>query len=201
MGEVNFPGRQEEEFFLGEFTELDAVQGSTGDAWKAKVSLNELLVEFKLDTGADVTVISPSLYHSLQPTPSLRRTTRLLMGPCKPNLCWLGTFMAELQVQGKVSKEQVYVIEDLERPLLSRKPAELLKRISRFDSLRSDDYKSKVPQVVRRTRCHERQLLYHTQRRCQTFPSVSSKRSTLPLVTENQRRVGRDVGDRCHIQS
>ena len=56
--EVNFPGRQEEEFFLGEITKLDAVQGSTGDAWKAKVSLNELLVEFKLDTGTDVTVFS-----------------------------------------------------------------------------------------------------------------------------------------------
>ena len=109
--------------------------------------------------------------------------------------------MAELQVEAKVAKEQVHVIEDLERPLLDRKPAELLKRISRFDSLSSDDFKSKVPQVVRRTRCHEGQLLHHTQRSCQTFPSVSSKRSTLPLVTENQRGVGRDVGDRCHIQS
>ena len=62
----NFPGRQEEEeFFLGELTELYAVQGSTGDSWKAKVSLNGLIAEFKLDTSADVTVIPPSLYHSL----------------------------------------------------------------------------------------------------------------------------------------
>ena len=52
--------------------------------------------------------------------------------------------MAELQVQDKVAKEQVYVIEDLERPLLGRKPAELLKLISRLDSLSSDDYKSKI---------------------------------------------------------
>ena len=63
VGEVNFPGRrvEEEEFFLGELTELYAVQGSTGDSWKAKVSLNGLLAEFKLDTGADATVIPPSL--------------------------------------------------------------------------------------------------------------------------------------------
>ena len=52
--------------------------------------------------------------------------------------------MAELQVQDKVAKEQVYVIEDLKRPLLARKPAELLKLISRLESLSSDDYKSKV---------------------------------------------------------
>lgn len=50
--------------------------------------------------------------------------------------------MAELQV--KVAKEQVYVIKDLERSLLQRKPAELLELISRLDSLSSDDYKSKV---------------------------------------------------------
>ena len=47
-------------------------------------------------------------------------------------------------MQNRVSKEQVYVIEDLERPLLGRKPAELLKLINRLDSLSSDDYKSKV---------------------------------------------------------
>jgi len=38
----------------------------------------------------------------------------------------------------------VRVTEDLERPLLGRKRTELLKLISRLDSLISDDYKSKV---------------------------------------------------------
>ena len=47
-------------------------------------------------------------------------------------------------MQVKDAKEQVYVIEDLGRPLLGRKPAELLKLISRLDSLSSDDYKSKI---------------------------------------------------------
>ena len=36
------------------------------------------------------------------------------MGPCKQKLSCLGTFMAELQMQEKVAKEQVYVKEDLE---------------------------------------------------------------------------------------
>ena len=72
--EVNFPGRQEEKgFFLGELTELDAVQESTGEV-----------------------------------------------------------------------KEQVYVTEYLQRPLLGRKPAELLKLISRLDSLSSNHYRIKV---------------------------------------------------------
>ena len=133
VGEVNFPGRQEQdEFFLGELTELSAVRGSTGDSWKVKVSLNGMLAEFKVDTGADVTVIPPSLYHSLPPALSLSRTTRLLMGPCKQKLNCLGTFIADSQVHDKIAKEQVYVIEDLERPLLGRQPAELLTLITRL---------------------------------------------------------------------
>ena len=108
VGEVNFPGRQEEgEFFLGELTELSAAQRSTKDSWKAKVSLNGLQAEFKLDTGADVTVIPPSLYHSLQPVPSLSRTTRLLVGPCQQKLSCLGTLIAELRVQDRIAKERV----------------------------------------------------------------------------------------------
>ena len=67
----------EEEFFLGELTEVSAPQRSTEDSWKAKVSLNGLLAEFKLDTAADVTVIPPSMYHSLHQAPLLSRTTRL----------------------------------------------------------------------------------------------------------------------------
>ena len=47
-------------------------------------------------------------------------------------------------MQDKVAKEQVHVIEDLKRPLLRRKPAELLKLISRLDSLSSDDYRGEV---------------------------------------------------------
>ena len=44
----------------------------------------------------------------------------------------------------KIAKEQVYVIEDLERAFQGRKPAELLTPITRLDTLSSDDYKSKV---------------------------------------------------------
>ena len=75
-------------------------------------------MDFKLDTGADVTVIPPSLYQSLKPTPLLSKTTKLLTGPCKQKLNCLGTFTAELQVQDNVTTEQVYVIPDLKRELL-----------------------------------------------------------------------------------
>ena len=79
--------------------------------WKAKVKLNGQPAEFKVDTGADVTVIPPNVYYSLKSTPSLNKATKEPMGPWKQKLGCLGTFTAELQVQDKCAREQVYVIE------------------------------------------------------------------------------------------
>jgi len=111
-----------------------------------ELKLNGRKVDFKLDAGADVTVIPPSLYQSLKPTPLLSKTTKLLMGPVKQKLNCLGTFTAELQVQDNVTTEQVYVIPDLERELLGRAIAERLKLVSRLDSLSTDKYKGKQNQ-------------------------------------------------------
>jgi len=70
VGEANLTGRRyEEELFVLDLTELSAVQGST----QYPVSINGLLAESHLDTGADVTVIPPSLFHSLTPAPSARK--------------------------------------------------------------------------------------------------------------------------------
>ena len=116
---------------------MATVQGHAQCSWKAKVVMNGLSTEFKVDTGADVTMGRPTLYYGLRSTPVLNKATRLLMGPCKQKLNYLGTFIVELQVKDTIAKEQVYVIKDLERPLLGKEPAEHLKLVSRLDSLTS----------------------------------------------------------------
>ena len=123
---------------------MATVQGHAQCSWKAKVVMNGLSTEFKVGTGADVTMVLPTLYYGLRSTPVLNKATRLLMGPCKQKLNYLGTFIAELQVKDTIAKEQVYVIKDLERPLLGKEPAEHLKLVSRLDSFSGDYYKSKV---------------------------------------------------------
>lgn len=99
--------------------------------------INGQPTEFKENTVADFTVVPLSVYYSLKPTPVLNKTSRLLMGPSKQTLSCLGSFIAELQVKDTVAKERVYVIEDLERPLVGKEPDEHLKLISRLDSLSS----------------------------------------------------------------
>ena len=44
----------------------------------------------------------------------------------------------------KVVRELIYVVKDLERPLLGRDAAEKLKLVNRVDTVSSDDYKTKM---------------------------------------------------------
>ncbi|XP_015779103.1 PREDICTED: uncharacterized protein K02A2.6-like [Acropora digitifera] len=131
-------------FFLGQLTEVDMVERNSKESWKAEVKLNEHAVKFKVDTGADVTVIPPNIYHSLVPKPSLSKCDKMLMGLCKHKLCCLGNFTAKLYVDDKVITELIYVVKDLDRPLLGREAAEKLKLVNRVDTVSSDDYKTKI---------------------------------------------------------
>ena len=131
---MSFSDTQDEAFLLGELTEVATVQGQAQSSWKAKLVMNGQPTEFKVDTGADVTVVPPNLCYSLKPTRVLNKASRLLMGPCKQKLSCPGTFIADLQVKDIISKKRVYGIEDLERPLLGREPTQYLKLISRLDS-------------------------------------------------------------------
>ena len=145
VGEVSCPEVElEGEFFLGQLTKVDMVEGNSKESWKAEVKLNDHEVKFKVDTGADVSVIPPSVYHSLVPKPSLSKCTKTLMGPCKHKLCCLGNFTAKLCVDEKVIRELIYVVKDLERPLLGRDAAQELKLINRVDTVSSDDYKTRM---------------------------------------------------------
>ena len=53
--------------------------------------MNGRTVDFKIDTGADVSVISKEVYDSLQPRPRLRQSDAILRSP-GGTLPYLGMF-------------------------------------------------------------------------------------------------------------
>ena len=126
-----------EGYFLGE------VSGGQARPWTAWVHINEKPIQFKLDSGADVTVVPVQTYNSFGSV-KLVPTKKVLLGPCNYKINCVGKFSAHLKVDKSEIDEEVYVIKDLETPLLSRKSAEKLQLIHRVRSIESNNYKESV---------------------------------------------------------
>lgn len=131
------------EFFLGEV--IDAIKVTTADL-KTVLQLNGQSTPFKIDTGADVTVITENTYKSLKPQPRLRYTNKVLMGPCKYQMKCLGVLILDVHASSTnmSTRDYVYVVKDLERNLLSRKAAASLGLISHVNAINKENH----PQTI-----------------------------------------------------
>ena len=109
------------EIFMGGVDEI----ANNKEPWKATVVLNITPIEFKLDTGADVTAISPAEYDKINKV-ELVTNDQILRGPGQEILKVKGKFTAELQWQQKNVREEIYIIENVKKPLLGRAAIENL---------------------------------------------------------------------------
>ncbi|OXA50188.1 hypothetical protein Fcan01_14841, partial [Folsomia candida] len=91
---------------------------SRDSRWSSLVKVDNAEILFKLDPGADVTVIPLTLFRQKWKSRQLDHPTRSLNGPDGSSLNSVGSFMCELS-HGKLKvNETVYVIRGLQRPLL-----------------------------------------------------------------------------------
>jgi hypothetical protein len=106
------------EFFLGEIV----VESIEAEPWKANLTVNDCKFQFKLDSGADVTVVPKHLYDKLsnKRKVKLQSTDKLLLGPCNYRLNCLGKFNARITSENKFILEEIYVVKDLRNPLLGK---------------------------------------------------------------------------------
>ena len=96
---------------------LDTVESNNATAWFTQIQLGDQETLFKLDTGAEVTAISPQAYQQLG-KPQLLTSDKALYGPSKQSLQVLGKFTANLTHQGTSSAQQVFVVTGLKTNLL-----------------------------------------------------------------------------------
>ena len=116
----------EEESFLG------AVHSTTSNQakpWAVTLKMNGSPIEFKIDTGADVTVIPTDLY-----VPSLDgvllKPKKVLSGPNKVPLAVQGSYVASLQSTNLQAQEEVFVVDGLSKPLVGKPAILSLKLLS-----------------------------------------------------------------------
>ena len=106
-----------------ESEEPSAFLGSLGKAsenpWTVTLQLDNSPVIFCIDTGAEVTVISDKTWRNLG-KPTLTSPERELRGPNNHRLVVLGQWKGTLQYSSTQTKETIYVVEGLSKPLVGR---------------------------------------------------------------------------------
>ena len=102
---------------------MGALDNGEKSKWKTKVKINGKSVDFKVDTGADVTIITEKEYEKFPHIILLEPTTPLVMID-STRLSSPGYFMAEMKKGDKTLKENVYVVKGAKKNLLGHRASE-----------------------------------------------------------------------------
>ncbi|XP_064470230.1 uncharacterized protein K02A2.6-like [Ornithodoros turicata] len=104
---------EDEVFFAGAITTAQKKM-----PWKVSVLVNDQDVTFRLDTGADVTVVPTNLLSILKIESTLVKPDMVILGPARQRLDVVGTLHATVAFQGKRVEANLYVTKGLDEPLL-----------------------------------------------------------------------------------
>ena len=95
-------------------------------------------VLFKIDTGANVTVI-PEIFYKIQQDGPLQPTQCLLTGAGQQPLEVQGQFVGHLRYNSLETEQTIFVIQGLSRPLLGHPAIEALSIVSEVEPIMSFD--------------------------------------------------------------
>ena len=121
-------------FFLGSIN----VNNSTEPAWFTDLTVCDTIVRFKIDSGADVTVIGKSTFDMLKSTPQLQPVSTVVTTPAGQLDC-LGEFMCESNVKGNNFIFRTIVSSANTPNLLSRAVAVKMGFIARIDDIDNNE--------------------------------------------------------------
>ena len=117
-----------------EFVYLNTVGSDRSAMWTVIVSVNGRPSQFKVDTGAEVTVISSAASTQLGITDP-QPMTKQLRGPDGTPLCMVGQATLKLAYQGRECTHTLFVMPSLEHNLLGHPAIRYLHDLQKVDSL------------------------------------------------------------------
>ena len=168
---------------------------ATESPWIATVLVDKKPVNFKLDSGADVTVVPYNTFLSIDLKIQLKPTDKVLLGPCNYRMNCKGEFTVTLTYNQTSTKETVYVVESLARPLLSRSAAVKLNLISRLCELTTDEYKAKVmrdyPQLFEGLGTMKDEYTIKLKDDAKPFALTVPRKVPMPLYEETKHEIER----------
>ena len=178
---------QDEDTFLG------AVQKGAGsiDKWEETLLVNGTPIEFKLDTGADVSVIPESTFKQLQGV-TLQPSAVPLSGAGQQTLSVCGKFEGTLTHKTDVIQDEIFVVQTLKKALLGKPAIEALNLVARVNSVsRGEEIANKYPALF--TGLGSLEGEYHIQLKedATPFALTAPRRVALPLLPKVKRELER----------
>ena len=110
--------------------------------WSVTIHVNGKPIQFDIDTGAEVTVVSPQTHQAIG-SPTLHPPQRTLRGPSNHKLPVKGEFKGTLRRGELEVEQQLYVVDNLRRQLLGCPAIEALNLVARIESI-NDEMTDKV---------------------------------------------------------
>ena len=106
--------------------------------------MNGASIQFKMDTGAEVTAISKQTYEALK-KPKLAEANRILYGPSRTQRNVIGAFDATLSSSKKAVEQTIFVVDGLKTNLLGLPAIKALKLVVQMDTTESEEILQKFP--------------------------------------------------------
>ena len=136
---------------------LDAVSEKSGSGWFTELRWGRHEVQFKLDTGAEVSVVSEKTYRNVG-QPALHAPDKMLFGPshCPLQVLWCCKAMSWY----RASVQTVYVVKGLTSNLLGLLAITALKLAARLEAI--DDLRALwLPQALLKRRMETKVMIRH----------------------------------------
>ena len=182
---------QEEDVFIGTIQEQVPTVSAGGNPWIATVSLNGLPTEFKIDTGADVTVITEAAIANFDGI-TLEPASKSLSGPSQHPLHVCGQFTGILSHGTEKVEEEIFIVKGLQMSLLGRPAIEALGLVTRVNAIESqENLIAKYPELFKGLGTLKGEYHIKHKQEAKPFTLSTPRRVALPLLPKVQAELQR----------
>ena len=111
----------------------NTVESTKQNIWEAEVNVDKAVIKFKVNTGAEVTVISETMWKTLNLSQPLHKPSSSLCGPDHTPLKILGEVLLSLTYKGRCCIQLVYVVKNMKNNLLGLPAVNALNLLSHVE--------------------------------------------------------------------
>ena len=154
--------------------------------WAVTLLLNGKLIQFEIDTSAEVTVISQQTHEEIG-SPPLSSPQRTLRGPSNHVLPVIGQFTGKLGREGREVEQVIFVVKELRRHLLGRPAIETLDLAVRIGIVKGEERQSPInqfPSLFQGLGKLEGEYSIKLQEGAEPFTLTVPRRVAIPLMKQ-----------------